>query len=971
MQPTTLLKCAAATLMLAGLAPVLHAQDTETVYLSGKGLDNTKTWNFKCSDGQHSGKWGKIQVPSQWELQGYGDYTYGRWYFDKKGSQPSMEEGDYATTFQAPASWRGKRIVIWFDGVMTDTEVSINGTSAGDKHQGGFYRFGYDITPLVQIGKKNKLEVHVAKHSANNSINAAERKADWWLFGGIYRPVWLEVTPATAISHVAVDARADGKLTAVVQTVGNTEGYTLAASVSPLNASNVVGEVSGISIADNPVTPVGLVAAPASEGKTLQSTLTLQCSDIDTWTCEQPNLYQLRVELRDAAGKVVHATQTRIGFRTIEFRPHDGIYLNGTKLIVKGVNRHSFSPEGGRTTSAALSLEDAKLIKGMNMNAVRSHYPPDEHFLNVCDSLGILYLDELAGWQNNYDTQVGSRLLSEMVRRDVNHPCIFLWSNGNEGGWNTQLDAHFADYDPQHRHVIHPWADFDQLDAHHYPAYLTGVGRFNNGSNVFMPTEFMHALYDQGGGAGLADFWNRWLTSPLFAGGFIWAYCDEAVVRTDRGGVLDSDNSNAPDGIVGPHREKEGSYYAIREVWSPIQVKPLRITESFDGSLYVSNGYLFNDLSKCRLAYRLVSCPSPLSAEPDNLHKEVIEGGEISLPAILPGETRRVQLTLPHLQVADVLEVDAIDYNGDTVTNLSFPVHTPEVYLERQQAMHPSTLQMEHPEARREGGEVVLSNSRATVRFSDTDGCIIAMQKDGRTSPLTAGPVSVGMKSQYRADKSSVRIEGEDAVFVARYDGGVDSIVWRLTHDATLQMDALMLTRAGGSGGFDDAFSDSRVYNLGLTFSYPETACSGMTWFGKGPYRVWKNRLPGTNFSVWHKDANNTITGESTGALQYPEFKGYHAALYWATLEGEAPLTIYSASENVYLRLFTPAEPEGRAGGKPTMPTFPDGDLSFLLDIPAIQSFKPIEQQGPQSQPGNIRIKKGDAGLRIRTTFDF
>jgi hypothetical protein len=144
-----------------------------------------------------------------------------------------------------------------------------------------------------------------------------------------------------------------------------------------------------------------------------------------------------------------------------------------------------------------------------------------------------------------------------------------------------------------------------------------------------------------------------------------------------------------------------------------------------------------------------------------------------------------------------------------------------------------------------------------------------------------------------------------------------------------------------------------------------------MTWLGKGPYRVWKNRLPGTNYSVWHKDANNTITGESTGALQYPEFKGYHAALYWATLEGEAPLTIYSASENVYLRLFTPAEPEGRAGGKPTMPAFPDGDLSFLLDIPAIQSFKPIEQQGPQSQPGNIRIKKGDAGLRIRTTFDF
>jgi hypothetical protein len=626
----------------------------------------------------------------------------------------------------------------------------------------------------------------------------------------------------------------------------------------------------------------------------------------------------------------------------------------------------------------------------MNMNAIRSHYPPDEHFLNVCDSLGLLYLDELAGWQNNYDTELGSRLLEEMIRRDVNHPCIFLWSNGNEGGWNTQLDAHFADYDPQQRHVIHPWADFDQLDAHHYPAYLTGVGRFNNGSNVFMPTEFMHALYDQGGGAGLADFWNRWTASPLFAGGFIWAFCDESVARSDKGGILDSDKSNAPDGIVGPHREKEGSYYAIREVWSPIQIKSLRITESFDGSIYVSNSYLFNDLSKCRLTYRLVSCPSPLSAEADALKPEVMESGEIALPAIEPGETRRVQLELPHLQAADVLEIDAIDYNGDTINNVSFPVHTPEVYLQRQMSMHPSTLQMEHPEVRREGGEVVLSNSRMTVRFSDETGCILSMEKDGRTSQLTNGPVAVGMKAQYRADKSSVRVEGEEALFVARYDGGVDSIVWRLTHDATLSMDALMLTRAGGSGGFDDAFSDSRVYNLGLTFSYPEEACGGMTWLGRGPYRVWKNRLPGTNYSVWHKTANNTITGESTGLLTYPEFKGYHANLYWATLEGVKPaedkaakkkqtpesettpaLTIFCASENVYLRLFTPEEPEGRADGKPTMPAFPEGDISFLLDIPAIQSFKPIEQQGPQSQPGNIRIKKGDAGLRIRTTFDF
>jgi len=94
-----------------------------------------------------------------------------------------------------------------------------------------------------------------------------------------------------------------------------------------------------------------------------------------------------------------------------------------------------------------------------------------------------------------------------MIERDVNHPSIIIWSNGNEGGWNYNLDPLFAKYDKlQKRHMVHPWADFNDLDTHHYPTYLTGVARFTNGYKVFMPTEFMHAMYDQGGGAGLVTF---------------------------------------------------------------------------------------------------------------------------------------------------------------------------------------------------------------------------------------------------------------------------------------------------------------------------------------------------------------------------------------------------------------------------------------------------------------------------------
>lgn len=329
--------------------------------------------------------------------------------------------------------------------------------------------------------------------------------------------------------------------------------------------------------------------------------------NIQPWSTEDPNLYVARLELKDPEGKTVQSRETRIGFRTIEFFPQDGVYLNGTKLVVKGVNRHSFSVDGGRATSAAMSRQDALLVKEMNMNAVRSHYPPDEHFLDMCDSLGIVYMDELAGWQNGYDSKVGPKLVKEMIERDVNHPSIIIWSNGNEGGWNYNLDPLFAKYDKlQKRHMVHPWADFNDLDTHHYPTYLTGVARFTNGYKVFMPTEFMHAMYDQGGGAGLRDFWDRWCTNPMFAGGFIWVFCDEAPKRSDKGGILDSDKSNAPDGVVGPRREKEGSYYAIRAQWSPIQLKPLLITDHFDGSFLVTNEYTYTNLDKCRMTYKYV-----------------------------------------------------------------------------------------------------------------------------------------------------------------------------------------------------------------------------------------------------------------------------------------------------------------------------------------------------------------------------
>lgn len=947
-------------LLALGICSALNMQaqapHPERIYLSGTGTDYTRTWEFYCSKGQNSGKWKSIEVPSCWELQGFGEYTYGR-YYTIKGAKPSDETGIYRYRFLTPDCGKNDRIKLFFDGVMTDAEVRVNGNPAGQIHQGAFYRFSYDITSLLKAEGENLLEVKVAKQSANKSVNAAERRADWWLYGGIYRPVWLEVVPDVSMEHFILDARADGSLRASVRMAGNAEGHVLAVSIRGLKDGKPLRTLQGKEQVSCPL---------ATSGR--ETEFTCKWSDVKVWNTEAPELYVARLELKDRSGNVIQIREERIGFRTIEFFPQDGIYLNGTRLIVKGINRHSFSVDGGRTTSAAMSRQDALLIKEMNMNAVRSHYPPDEHFLDMCDSLGLVYIDELSGWHGRYDTETGARLIREMVERDVNHPSVILWSNGNEGGWNTDNDSLFCKYDKfQRRHVIHPWADFDGLDTHHYPAYLTGVARFTNGYKVFMPTEFMHAMYDQGGGAGLRDFWDRWMTNPMFAGGFIWVFCDEAPKRSDRGGVLDSDGSNAPDGVVGPRREKEGSFYAIRSQWSPVQIKPLLITEHFDGSFFISNEYIYTNLKDCRMTYEVLSCDIPMQGAVSR----ILARGEVTLPALSPGETGKARFSLPaSFAEGDVLKLEAFDRDGHRICDWAFPIRLANPYFQRHLAQVSTGLSGNAVSARNNGKEIVLKSEKVSVTFDAATGMILRVLSGNTEIPLTNGPVAVGMKMVYQPASSYVRQDSEEAVFCARYKGGADSIVWRLTSQGLLYMDAVLLNRASGGGGFDDAFMDTEVYNLGLTFSYPERICKGMKWLGRGPYRVWKNRIPGTNYGIWHKDYNNTVTGESYDNLVYPEFKGYHANMYWATFESDtAPFTVYSRTDGIFYRVFTPEEPKGSA--KRTMPEFPEGDISFLLDIPAICSFKPIEQQGPSSQSGNIRIKKGDEGLRLNLMFDF
>jgi len=899
----------------------LFAQQSEIKYLSGTGSDHTVDWQFYCTGSMKSGKWTTIKVPSCWELQGFGKYDYGF----AKDSIRGKEQGLYKYEFTVPTSWKDKQVNLHFEGVMTDAEVKVNGQSAGEIHQGAFYAFQYDISSLLNFGSRNLLEVTVSKQSTNRSVNEAERKGDYWIFGGIFRPVYLEALPQQHIGHIAIDARANGHFSARVSTKG---GDQLRMQLINANGTNF-GNSSTVKLAGEETIINASFASPK------------------LWSSESPSLYKAVFTLYKN-GKVVHAVTKQIGFRTVQVKLHDGLYVNGVKVKLKGVNRHSFWPTTGRTTSKALSIEDVLLMKDMNITAVRmSHYPPDSHFLDVCDSLGLFVLDELGGWHGHYDTPTGTKLVKEMIDHDENHPCIVLWDNGNEGGHNVDLDPLFAQYDFQKRQVIHPWQAFGGFDTQHYREYNYGISNYEAGHEIVMPTEFLHGWFDGGHGAGLEDYWEKMWNNPLSAGGFLWDFADEGVVRKDLQDSIDTDKFRGADGIVGPFHEKEGSYFAIKEIWSPVYVEKKDITPDFDGSINVENRYHFTNLSQCRFSWQLKKLQSPLLPALK---------GSLPSPNIAPLARGSLRISLPqNWQAYDVLYLSAVGADGRDIFTWSFPITKPQAvvnaFLQRNQGGSKVKLNEE------DSVYTVFANN-VSIRLHKRTGLLLEVKNSKGAIPFSNGPVVQEAVNNFSS--LTQRFEADTLVIASAFDRkkNYNTVEWKVYPSGIIRLQVRYFP------------SDYFTWFDGVNFSFPESEIKGVEYMGNGPYRVWKNRLKGTTFGIWNKTYNNTETAES---WVYPEFKGYYANMYRCRfLTASQPFTVYTENEDLFLRLFTPAFKTDQWHNYE--PLFPSGDISFMQGIPSIGTkTQRAETTGPMGGKNIFYDYERDPSraLQITLYFDF
>jgi beta-galactosidase len=367
--------------------------------------------------------WRKLDLPHDWSIEGKIHPKN-----PTKGAEGYFPAGIgwYRKTFQAPDAWKAEKIAIYFEGIYMNSEVFINGKSLGI-HPYGYTSFSYDLTPYLNFGKANVIAVRVD--------NSQQVNSRWYSGSGIYRHVWMMVTNpvhvaqwGAAITTPVVSAK---KATVQVKTLVKNETSSKQNIVVKIILWNKSSKNAGNGQAQ--------IELPANSEKEI--TQTISVSNPMLWTPEAPYLYQAQIQVLNGKN-VLDDTKTNFGIRSVKFTVENGFQLNGKTVKINGGCVHH---ENGCLGSAAFDRAEERkiqLLKAGGFNAVRtSHNPPSEAFLNACDRLGLLVMDESfdcwkVGKNNNdyskYFNQWWQRDLDAMVLRDRNHPSIFMWSIGNE-----------------------------------------------------------------------------------------------------------------------------------------------------------------------------------------------------------------------------------------------------------------------------------------------------------------------------------------------------------------------------------------------------------------------------------------------------------------------------------------------------------------------------------------------------------
>ena len=787
--------------------------------------------------------WGEIDVPSCWEMLGYGTPLYTNVTYPFLNNPPfiqaqrgyTMEKepnpvGSYRREFTLPADWSGKEVFLHFDGVYSAFYVWVNGKKVGYS-QGANNDAEFNVTKYVKKGT-NVVAVEVYKWSDGSYLE----DQDMFRFGGIHRDVYLMARPKAHVRDIRTETDFNDDLTvATLKTFVDADARV------------------DVTLYDE-------------EGKKVGEGASIRVQAPNLWSAEKPYLYTVRLKVYDKSGKLQECTFFKHGFRKVEFKANK-LYVNNVLTYLKGADRHDIHPVYGKAVPVESMIEDILLMKRHNLNTVRtSHYPNDPKMYALYDWYGLYIVDEadqechgnnaistFPSWEGAYvDRAV------RMVRRDRLHPCVFFWSMGNESGKGSNIVAmrdavRALDSRPIHYEGMNEVAD---IDSQMYPSLNGMIARDRNGADKpYFLCEYAHAMGNAIGN--LAEYWDYIENdSERMIGACIWDWVDQAIQMPGANdgklyfggsfGDVPNDNDFCCNGIVTADRRITPKLEEVKAVYQYVKI---RMPEP--GNLVLENRYTSYNLDEMELEAFV------------HWNGERITGCRIALPDTPPGEMCSVEL--PFLK-------GYLDFSGDVtlqvevelseatrwsrryhvVATEEFQVHERKPGLEAIQSAEAQPLKVYLEESR----FLCARNGVIDVRFDKSSGRMIRLRLNGQEVLHGLGGPTLNTFRYISNDGTRYIIDGRDEVaeqrtqvtgFNYREENGVlrvetalegtvgktvipYTIVYEVHPEGYVDVDA----RFTAGDGF-------RLPRLGLQLLL-DPAFEQVRWYGRGPMENYRDR---------------------------------------------------------------------------------------------------------------------------------
>jgi beta-galactosidase/beta-glucuronidase len=887
-----------------------------------------------------------LPVPSNWQLFGYGtpNYTNVNYPFpvDPPFVPTANPVGVYRRTFDLPAHWHDRPVILHLAGVNSTFTLYLNGTEIG-LSKGAHMPAEFDLTPHLDPGT-NTIAIVIPQWSDASYLE----DQDMWRLNGIIRDVFLLSPPPVHLRDVKIDATLDKSLkNATVQIDANlfNSGKSDTATATTLTVE--LFDPAGKSIITKEFPKLGALNPNAE--KTL--TLKFPVKSPLLWSAETPHLYRAVLTLTNPAGEVAESRRFPVGFRTIEIKQQQ-LFINGVSIKIKGVNRHDFHPDRGQCVTLDDMRQDIVLMKQHNVDTVRcSHYPNDARFLDLCDEYGLYVIDEadiethgMSGGRAN-----GMNALSElsdspewtaayldraerMVIRDRNHPSIIMWSLGNESGYgrnHVEMTKYMNKIDPSrpvhyegHWAVLNPeWTlgtpDVPQVISRMYPNIpeMQKWAADKKDPRPFFLCEYLHAM---GNGPGsFVDYWNLINSERRLIGGCVWEWADHGLRQTlpDGSRVFfyggdfgdkPNDKNFCIDGLCDPDRVPHTALLELKKVIEPVVTSAGNLAK---GQIKIKSMLAHRDLSHLIAHWSLLENGAP------------IQEGEFE-PTTAPGATDTITLPLQmpaNPQAGDEYHV-SVSYRlkrAEKWAPANFELATGQVTIPSKAAIGKpasakslktstalTTGKLPALTIAEKGHMIDLTLGGTSLQFCKQRG-VMTRWMFHQTSLLDTGPVldiwraptdndappnpndqnTVSSWKRYGYDRIQHRTVSVNATQLHPHTAQIEIVSAIAAYSLARLFDVTYryTLHAGGRVSVETKFVPVReplpeLPRLGLSFQMPRQF-DRVAWFGRGPHEAYVDRRESALVGIYR----GTVAEQFVNYIN-PQENGNKHEVRWATL---------------------------------------------------------------------------------------